>query len=856
MDVVRAKPMLDSILAPDEKQNITRGMLIQSAQTGEHHQSELQALGFIPLGKNPGMTASMDPTHRDSVGTNLLNDVANTVVGMPAGMYATGRAIGEDVKDIPGNLIHGRGNQDFRHTKSEVIDPIAQSYAHTYGPLFHGDTGEFAHRVGQHPLGPIMDVAALASGGLGAGARIGDAAAAVRAGGIADITEGAAAGGVKVGNKLTVQEMKNGNWLIHDGKNWLAQAPDKASAIKQAQALSTGVAMGKPFGVEGSTVSRAAQGFLKGGNTKGRGRFIDRYENKFGVDHEKELSTMVKELQSVAEDPNLRLGKRNPSDYTKQTFNQVLADLKQTRAYGKGKATRMLSEEPGEYSKLAARGIQTGATVLREASDLVRAGAIYLRPAYLPNNWAGNAFMNLTHQGFLAPINLGKSFVMDSNLGPRNRAMIDKSLGSNPAQIVGGGHGRGYISSVTHPLVEAMGAAADQPFRRAAWLHEARRDGFNNFGKVKDLMDKAQGGDQAALRQVADIGRRAQEEVVRFGKLNDAEKSVVQRLVFVYSWMKGAARYGVRYPLQHPIQSAAQTHMSQDIGQPFIKNELGGGLPHFLAGSIPVGKDKDGNPILINPFSLNPLGSAVQAGQAVAGSIKAAKGGGNFNQFVDTDAVSLTHPLIQSFITARGGGKSMVRNAEQSFAPYRFAHDLMHPGTGSTFPTSRKEAIGHWTLGSLFPRKADQQALTRSIEREKQGDPISRLPLDVQTISKAFGQGVIDPHLVQAYVHDLHEVERQKNFQKAYAMDHGSSGFRNMPPRNRAEAAIEFLGKGHITPAEARQLRSQLDGMKTDAEVASFASSLWNGSGIGSVKSQWDQMLHDARAQRLSRARK
>lgn len=44
---------------------------------------------------------------------------------------------------------------------------VLSNYKSTYGPLAHGDFDTFFHTLHQHPLGPILDIAALASAGAG-----------------------------------------------------------------------------------------------------------------------------------------------------------------------------------------------------------------------------------------------------------------------------------------------------------------------------------------------------------------------------------------------------------------------------------------------------------------------------------------------------------------------------------------------------------------------------------------------------------------------------------------------------------------------------------------------------------------
>lgn len=632
------------------------------------------------------------------------------------------------------------------------------------------------------------------------------------------------------------------------GKIVAQNFPDKESAVKHAQSLIS------PFAVGKSPGRAALSAFVKGGGS--RGRLIDRYEEKRGYTHAAEVHNMMNEIADVLDNDKLRMNRRTVGEVAKE----VLGDIRKTRLEGKSRGSQIAADNPGFFGAYPVRkGLATGETALREASDLVRAGAIYLRPAYLPNNWAGNLFMNSVHQGVLAPVNLAKSMVLDKHIGKRYTAAMDKAMGQNAAETVTAAKGRGYVGSVTNPIAHSMGMLADQPFRRAAFIHEARRAGYSKLSDVQELFDRAMGHEssasgKAALEEIAQIGRRAQEEIVKFNHFNDTERAVVRNLIFVYAWVRGSARYAARFAAQHPIQSDVFQHLSNDVGNPYLAKELGG-KPSYLLGAVPVGRDKNGNPILINPFSLNPLGTAVDVARAAHGTYKVLSGDRSFNKFVDSDIANITNPLIQNYLTAREGGKKPLTQLEQTIAPVRLAHDLMHPGSGSVFPTSRTEALGHYVVGSLFPRVADQQALTRSLEREQRNDPVARIPTDVKTFKKLTGESIPDD-FVQAYRDDLTKYQDMQDFQHKYADKHGQSGFRNLPAANRVDAAIKYLAQKKLaTPSELAEYRREAKTMTSDADLNSLANALFGSTGIGSVKSVWDDMMSTARGSRLSRAR-
>lgn len=82
---------------------------------------------------------------------------------------------GEDVKDAAVGLPMGLVNT-VRHP-IRTGETMAASTWQTWSPLAHGDFGKFGHNFVEHPLAPILDIAALASLGLGAGAKVAETGA-------------------------------------------------------------------------------------------------------------------------------------------------------------------------------------------------------------------------------------------------------------------------------------------------------------------------------------------------------------------------------------------------------------------------------------------------------------------------------------------------------------------------------------------------------------------------------------------------------------------------------------------------------------------------------------------------------
>lgn len=95
---------------------------------------------------------------------NLGADLGDAAVNLPSGLWETAESFGSDIGRAYG------GDLSFRNTR-DLAGEIADQYAYTYGPAVHGDFGETAHRIGQHPLGPILDAATVLTAGAGAAAK-------------------------------------------------------------------------------------------------------------------------------------------------------------------------------------------------------------------------------------------------------------------------------------------------------------------------------------------------------------------------------------------------------------------------------------------------------------------------------------------------------------------------------------------------------------------------------------------------------------------------------------------------------------------------------------------------------------
>lgn len=150
--------------------------------------------GFVAPGSgNGGFGAPMSAPAKSGGGLlgfveHLGSDAKNAIEGLPTGVAtvagaaahdfnkATGSVLGAwSTKDLTGGLFGKPASSKGGYELPAIGKAVGHSYAQTYGPLAHGDVNGFLHNLYAHPLGPILDVATVLTGGAGAAAKVGGA---------------------------------------------------------------------------------------------------------------------------------------------------------------------------------------------------------------------------------------------------------------------------------------------------------------------------------------------------------------------------------------------------------------------------------------------------------------------------------------------------------------------------------------------------------------------------------------------------------------------------------------------------------------------------------------------------------
>lgn len=151
-------------------------------------------------GKPIGSSSSSSGNGRSSFLTNLLpgpvGRVAKDVTGFTGGLT---KNFLTDIVDTATGLPMGIVNM-IRHPIG-TAEAIGQGYWQTYSPFFKGQIGKGLHNVYEHPLGPLLDVAAVFSGGATLAARSGTTLAKA---GVISAERGAALNSLRVAKDIKV----------------------------------------------------------------------------------------------------------------------------------------------------------------------------------------------------------------------------------------------------------------------------------------------------------------------------------------------------------------------------------------------------------------------------------------------------------------------------------------------------------------------------------------------------------------------------------------------------------------------------------------------------------------------------
>lgn len=244
-------------------------------------------------------------------------------------------------------------------------------------------------------------------------------------------------------------------------------------------------------------------------------------------------------------------------------------------------------------------------------------GILFLKPAYLTANMIGQVGLAMIDHAW-NPANIYRSVQLQRELY-RNPALqgmragkIKRAMGEGAMESLSAGPGASKRIFQVHDWTSRQYAKLlDTPFRDNAFINEAIRGGFDTPEKLAKLVDAAP--DSALGRKFTETARRANRNMIDYGRMNNVEKQLVRRILIFYPWLKGASIYGARFAAEHPAQFTAAVQMGR-IGAEESDRDLGQ-LPSFMQqqGVFKVGERNVPGlgrvPEIMNPAAISILGT-------------------------------------------------------------------------------------------------------------------------------------------------------------------------------------------------------------------------------------------------------
>lgn len=274
-------------------------------------------------------------------------------------------------------------------------------------------------------------------------------------------------------------------------------------------------------------------------------------------------------------------------------------------------------------------------------NQFAQIGILYLKPAYLAPNLIGQ-MMIVSADHNMNPLRMTQNFAIEQQLfgdgriakgldkaldrefgllSDAERRLADRLMGEGVISSVRPGEGLGVLSAVrrTHGRMStAYGRLLDVPWRRISFVNEARRWGYNDAAAIHDLLVNPNLADVRLS-----VVRRANRNIIDFGRMTKVEKAYFRRLIFFYPWIKGATLWSARWVSEHPAQAlltAQYAHQNENRW-----SETLGLLPSYAQGLIPTGSRVDKQlgkiPLVYNPQSLSVLSTPAQVIAAVKGLV-------------------------------------------------------------------------------------------------------------------------------------------------------------------------------------------------------------------------------------------
>jgi hypothetical protein len=368
-------------------------------------------------------------------------------------------------------------------------------------------------------------------------------------------------------------------------------------------------------------------------------------------------------------------------------------------------------------------GLDSGAgrIVLRRLDDINNVAkfiTLYLRPATLFPNLLSGIALNLIQQGMFAPSNLARAYALHWKMRPAARLLLDQVMGEGRMGALRSD--RGIAAGLVNAGAGLFGTVQDLPFRRASFLHEARREGYRTLKDIDRLLT-----DPELRDTLYRVKERANAAIIDYSNLGKFERDILRRAFYFYPWLKGASVYTGRFIAENPVQAMVAGQVGR-MGSDVSEQQFGE-LPSWAKGLYQIGS-RDGLPLSVMTGSVLPFSTAADMAGTVLGL---ASGGASPSQKL---AANLS-PVASAFLAALTGKSGLGATLPQRGFLDQFARQLYDNTTlaslqkkltedqsEKTYPVTQLDAILGYLLGNtVYARPTNVDVLNRLAAKEQSG---------------------------------------------------------------------------------------------------------------------------------------
>jgi len=388
-----------------------------------------------------------------------------------------------------------------------------------------------------------------------------------------------------------------------------------------------------------------------------------------------------------------------------------------TGAALQGKLFQLVSREMG--------GLGKALTAPLSALNVFQRWNMVLKPAYSFTNMVGAMATATAHN----PLWIGeikKSIDHLSSWQPATLRILDEMVGAGSYELTriieedtrGLSRLRKAETKGFEKITHAM-TFPERRIRRAVAARQLRMAGYGDEADFLALVERAK-TDTQARAIFNQIGRHAEDNMVRFRGQNAAEKMIIRRAFFVYGWLRASLRFTARFPLEHPVLAAVMNRVGNE-GWDLLQKELERSIG-FRGGIVQRMWDEGGERMarMIDLSSLFPFATGVQTARSVsAPAFTLADALGLDVQRPGTDEVSdmFSQGTVLGLALAVGEPpKTSMKKFLEGYLPSggfaqlpaaNWLARIIDPNTTETKtfgPRSRDEVLLTMFLGQLVPR--------------------------------------------------------------------------------------------------------------------------------------------------------